>query len=244
MNKPLVKKLALVAGIVALAVAFQAFGFGEYFTLDYIKARQDAFQAYYAENGVLVVAAYMGIYIVVTALSLPGALVMTLAGGALFGLVVGTVAVSFASTIGATFACAASRYLLRDWVQARFGLWLGAVNRGVEAEGSFYLFTIRLVPVFPFFVVNLAMGLTRMPLRAYYIVSQIGMLPGTIVYVNAGRELGRIEGFSGILSPGLIASFVLLGIFPIAVKKGLAVYRKRAGRASTTNQHGGTDRHG
>jgi uncharacterized membrane protein YdjX (TVP38/TMEM64 family) len=160
----------------------------------------------------------MVIYILVTSLSLPGATVMTLAGGALFGLWVGTVVVSFASTIGATLASFVSRFLLRDWVQATFGDRLKTINEGVEKEGKFYLFTLRLIPAFPFFVINLVMGLTKMPLRTYYWVSQLGMLPATIVYVNAGKELARIQSLSVLLSPRLIFSFVLLGLFPFIVR--------------------------
>jgi uncharacterized membrane protein YdjX (TVP38/TMEM64 family) len=169
----------------------------------------------------------MAIYILVTALSLPGAAVMTLAGGALFGLLTGSLVVSFASTIGATLACFASRFLLRDWVQARFGEKLKAVNEGIEKEGAFYLFTLRLIPIFPFFVINLVMGLTKMPLMKYYWVSQIGMLPATVVYVNAGRELSKIESLSGILSPRLLISFALLGLFPLVAKRLIVAYRSR-----------------
>jgi uncharacterized membrane protein YdjX (TVP38/TMEM64 family) len=169
----------------------------------------------------------MAVYILATSLSLPGAAVLTLAGGALFGLLVGTVVVSFASTIGATLACFVSRFVLRDWVQRRFGQRLVTVNQGVEREGSFYLFTLRLVPIFPFWIINLVMGLTRMKLSTFFWVSQVGMLPGTLVYVNAGRELGRIDSLGGILSPGLIFSFALLGIFPLATKKIMAWYRAR-----------------
>ena len=150
---------------------------------------------------------------------------MTLAGGALFGLGAGTLIVSFASTIGATLACFVSRFLLRDWVQEKFGDKLSLVNEGIAREGTFYLFTLRLIPVFPFFIINLVMGLTKMPLRTFYWVSQLGMLAGTIVYVNAGKELGKIASLHSILSPGLIMSFVLLGILPLAAKKLLAVYR-------------------
>ena len=155
---------------------------------------------------------------------------MTLAGGAMFGFWLGLVVVSFASTIGATLACFVARFLLRDWVQNSFGDKLSAINTGIEKEGAFYLFSLRLVPIFPFFVINLAMGLTPMKLFTFYWVSQIGMLPGTMVYVNAGKELGQIESLSGILSPGLIISFVILGIFPITVKKLLAIYKKKTGR--------------
>jgi uncharacterized membrane protein YdjX (TVP38/TMEM64 family) len=169
----------------------------------------------------------MLIYILVTSLSLPGAVVMTLAGGALFGLLTGTVVVSFASTIGATVACFVSRFVLRDWVQGKFGAKLKTVNEGIEKEGAFYLFTLRLIPVFPFWLINLVMGLTKMPLKTFYLTSQVGMFPGTIVYVNAGKELAKVDSLSGILSPGLIFSFVLLGLFPIITKKLLALYRSK-----------------
>jgi len=161
----------------------------------------------------------MGIYILVTALSLPGATVMTLAGGAMFGLWVGFVVISFASTIGATLAFLVARFLLRDYIQAKFGDKLNTINEGIRKDGSFYLFTLRLVPIFPFFVINLAMALTPIRTVVFYIISQIGMLPGTLVYVNAGTQLGRIESAQGILSPGLILSFALLGVFPLIANK-------------------------
>ena len=135
--------------------------------------------------------------------------------------------VSFASSIGATLACIVSRFILRDWVQAKFGNRLKTVNDGIEKEGAFYLFTLRLIPIFPFWLINLLMGLTKMPLRRFYWVSQVGMLPATIVYVNAGKELAKIESLSGILSPGLIISFAALGIFPLVAKKILSLYRKK-----------------
>jgi uncharacterized membrane protein YdjX (TVP38/TMEM64 family) len=217
---------AAVAGLIVLGIfVFRYFELGQYLSLDYLKASQEKFDRLYQSHRFAVIAAYMGIYIAVTALSLPGAAVLTLAGGGLFGRVVGTITVSFASTIGATLACAVSRYLLRDWVQARFGDKLAAINAGIEKEGAFYLFSLRLVPVFPFFVINLLMGLTRMRLVTFYWVSQVGMLAGTFVYVNAGRQLSRIEALSGILSPGVAVSLVALGLFPIAVKKLLALYR-------------------
>jgi len=230
MNKKFVQRLLIVAAIAAAVVLFKVLGLAHYLTLDYLKGSQDTFTQLYGENRLAVIAAYMAIYITVTALSLPGAAVMTLAGGALFGFWVGFVIVSFASTIGATLACFVARFLLRDWVQNRFGAKLSTINNGVEKEGAFYLFSLRLVPIFPFFVINLAMGLTSMKLLTFYWVSQIGMLPGTMVYVNAGKELGRIESLSGILSPGLIISFVILGIFPITVKKLLHFYKKKTGR--------------
>lgn len=230
MNKNLLKKIAIVAVIFAFIAAYKVFNLGQYLTLTYIKASQESFAILYAEHRVAVIASYMGVYILVTALSLPGAAVLTLAGGALLGLVVGTLVVSFASTIGATLACFVSRFLLREWVQGKFGDKLKTINEGIEEEGKFYLFTLRLIPAFPFFVINLAMGLTKMPLSTFYWVSQVGMLLGTIVYVNAGKELAKIESLSGILSPGLIFSFVLLGLFPIATKKILAFYRSRTGK--------------
>ncbi|RJX22738.1 MAG: TVP38/TMEM64 family protein [Desulfobulbus sp.] len=221
----MMRKVAIGCAIVLGIVVFRYFDLGQYLSLEYLKGSQAKFHALYLANPALVVAVYMGIYIAVTALSLPGAVVLTLAGGGLFGLVVGTVAVSFASTIGATLACAVSRFLLRDWVQNKFGDKLSTINNGIEKEGAFYLFSLRLVPIFPFFLINLAMGLTRMRLTTYFWVSQIGMLAGTIVYVNAGKELAKIESLSGIMSPGVLISFAVLGLFPIAVKKLLELYK-------------------
>ncbi|MDP3439527.1 MAG: FAD-dependent oxidoreductase, partial [Azonexus sp.] len=169
--------------------------------------------------------AYFFVYVVATALSFPGATLLTLAGGAIFGLLWGTVIVSFASTIGATLAFLISRFLLRDWVAGRFGQRLVAIDAGVKREGAFYLFTLRLVPVFPFFLVNLLFGLTAMKTRTYYWVSQLGMLAGTVVYVNAGTQLAKLDSLSGILSPGLLGSFVLLGIFPLMARKLVEIVR-------------------
>lgn len=227
MDKKLVQRIAVVIAIIGVIAAFMFFNLGQYFTLSYLKASQESFAGLYADNRLTVIAAYMGIYILVTALSLPGAAILTLAGGAIFGFWVGLIVVSFASTIGATLACLVSRFLLREWVQGKFGEKLAAVNKGIEEEGGFYLFTLRLVPVFPFFVINLVMGLTKMQLFNFYWISQVGMLPGTAVFVNAGKELAKIDSLSGILSPGLLISFAILGIFPIAVKKILAFYKAR-----------------
>jgi pyruvate/2-oxoglutarate dehydrogenase complex dihydrolipoamide dehydrogenase (E3) component/uncharacterized membrane protein YdjX (TVP38/TMEM64 family) len=230
--KTTTSKIILILVIVALAAAFFIFDLQQYLTLDYIKAKQQAFGTFYADNTGLTVFIYMAVYILVTALSLPGAAVMTLAGGGLFGLWVGLVVVSFASTIGATLAFLASRFLLRDWVQGKFGEKLRTINSGVEKDGPFYLFTLRLVPLFPFFVINLAMGLTPIRTAAFYLVSQVGMLPGTLVYVNAGTQLAKIDSAAGILSPGLLLSFVLLGIFPLVAKKGVAMFRDRKALAA------------
>jgi uncharacterized membrane protein YdjX (TVP38/TMEM64 family) len=226
-NNKMMQKIVIACVIVLGIVAFRYFDLGQYLTLEYLKASQDRFQALYLEHRLLVIASYMAIYIAVTALSLPGAVVLTLAGGGLFGLIVGTVVVSFASTIGATLACLVSRFFLRDWVQSRFGDKLTTINNGIEKEGPFYLFSLRLVPIFPFFVINLLMGLTGMRLFTFYWVSQIGMFAGTIVFVNAGKELAKIDSLSGIMSPGLIGSFVVLGLFPLTVKKLLALYKAK-----------------
>jgi pyruvate/2-oxoglutarate dehydrogenase complex dihydrolipoamide dehydrogenase (E3) component/uncharacterized membrane protein YdjX (TVP38/TMEM64 family) len=213
------KKFLLLALLIALVAAFFAFDLGRYFSLEFFKSQQAAIDAYYGANPFRTLLIYFLVYVAVTALSLPGAAIMTLAGGALFGLLVGTVVISFASSIGATAAFLVSRFLLRDWVQARFGEKLRAINEGVAREGGFYLFTLRLVPIFPFFVINLVMGLTPMAARTFYWVSQVGMLAGTIVYVNAGTQIAKIDSLRGILSPGLLISFALLGVFPLAAKK-------------------------
>jgi uncharacterized membrane protein YdjX (TVP38/TMEM64 family) len=228
MDKKLIQRIAIVGAIIVLIVLFKVLGLGQYLTLDYLKSSQEKFAILYNNNQVAVIAVYMLIYIAVTALSLPGAAVMTLAGGAMFGFWVGFIVVSFASTIGATLACFVARFLLRDWVQNKFGDKLTAINEGIAKEGAFYLFSLRLVPIFPFFIINLVLGLTNMNLLTFYWVSQVGMLPGTMVYVNAGKELAKIDSLSGILSPGLILSFVILGIFPITVKKLLAWYKDRS----------------
>jgi len=229
MNTPIFKWI--VAGaVIGLVVLFFVYDLGQYLSLAYVKSRQEWLVDMYARHTLWTIGAYMLVYIAVTALSLPGAAVMTLAGGALFGLVTGTVVISFASTIGATLAFLASRFLLKTWVQDRFTDKLHAINQGIERDGAFYLFTLRLVPVFPFFIINLVMGLTPMRTLRFYLVSQLGMLPGTLVYVNAGTQLAQIDSLKGILSPGLLLSFALLGVFPLLAKKGVAVInRKRKG---------------
>ncbi len=220
------KKLGLLL-ITALIVVFFTFDLDRLLTLDALKAGQATFATWYEASPWLVAGAYLLVYVAVTALSLPGAAVMTLAGGALFGLWVGTLLVSFASSIGATLAFLVSRWLLRDWVQARYGERLAAVNAGIAKDGALYLFTLRLVPVFPFFVINLLMGLTPIKTRTFYWVSQLGMLAGTLVYVNAGTQLARLDSLSGILSPGLVASFALLGVFPLLAKRLVALVQAR-----------------
>lgn len=234
MSENTLKKLAVIAIAALVIILFVVFDLDRFLTLSYIKESQEYLQSLYAANPIAVLSVYILIYIAVTALSLPGAVVLTLAAGALFGLVAGTVAVSIASTVGATLACFVSRFILQKWVQEKFADRLVAINRGVEKEGAFYLFSVRLIPVFPFFVINLVMGLTKMPLRTFFWVSQLGMLPGTIVFVNAGKELGQIESAAGILSPSLLISFVILGLFPITAKKIMQKVRKKVVAANST----------
>lgn len=234
MSRSSLKKLVIAGIIGGVFVAFWAFDLGRYITLSYLKGSVDNLKALYANHRVLVILAYFLIYVVATSLSVPGAVILTIAGGALFGLLTGTLIVSFASAIGATLACFTARYLLRDWVQGKFGDKIVRINEGMEKEGAFYLFTLRLIPVFPFWIINLVMGLTTMSLWKFYWVSQIGMVAGTIVYVNAGKELAKIDSVKGILSPGLLVSFALLGIFPLVVKKLLTLYQRK--RLHTTHQ--------
>jgi len=213
------KRLLIIAVAIVAFALFFALDLGQYFTLEAVKARQAEIDAWRTAHPWQAAGLFFVVYGAVAALSLPGAAVMTLAVGAVFGLLWGTLLVSFASTIGATLAFLVSRFLLRDWVQARFGERLRAVNAGVEKDGAFYLFTLRLVPLFPFFVVNLVMGLTPMRTRTFYWVSQLGMLPGTVVYVNAGTQLAQIDSAAGILSPALLGAFLLLGVFPLVARK-------------------------
>ncbi|MDX5445315.1 MAG: FAD-dependent oxidoreductase [Zoogloeaceae bacterium] len=221
------KKLFLLGVILAAIVAFFALDLDRHLTLDALKQGQAGFTELYTERPWQVLGAYFAAYVMMAALSLPGAAIMTLAAGALFGLVTGTVLVSFASSIGATLAFLASRFLLREQVQTRFGDRLGAINRGVERDGAFYLFTLRLVPVFPFFLINLLMGLTPLRTRTFYWVSQLGMLAGTLAYVNAGTQLGRIERLGDIVSPALLASFALLGMFPFIARFVIEQVRRK-----------------
>jgi pyruvate/2-oxoglutarate dehydrogenase complex dihydrolipoamide dehydrogenase (E3) component/uncharacterized membrane protein YdjX (TVP38/TMEM64 family) len=213
------RKLALLAGLVALVVVFFVFDLGRFFSLAYIKGAQADFAALYAQQPAVVIGGFFAVYVAVTALSLPGAAVMTLLAGAIFGLVVGVLVVSFASSLGATLAMLVSRYALRDWVKARFAGRVADIDKGIAKDGAFYLFTLRLVPAIPFFAVNLLMGLTNIRTGTYYVASQIGMLAGTIVYVLAGTQLAQIDSLAGIVSPGLLGAFVLLGFFPLIAKK-------------------------
>ncbi len=220
-------RLFLLIALVAAIVAYFVFDLGRFLSLAELKARQDALQTMAQTQPLLTAGTFLLIYTAATALSFPGAAILTLAAGAIFGLWFGTVIVSFASGFGATLAFLSARFILRDWVQQRFGDKLKAFNDGIDHDGALYLFTLRLVPVFPFFLINLVMGLTKMRVWTYYWISQLGMFAGTVVFVNAGTELAKITTLRGILSPGLIFSFVLLGIFPLLAKKAIGWFKTR-----------------
>ena len=220
------KKTAL-AGLLIVAGYLLFSQFHEWLTLDFLQQNLHQFQQWRDQQPLLTTLAFFVLYVLVTALSIPGATLMTLAGGALFGLGWGLAIISFASTLGATLAFIGARYFLRDWVQNRFQQRLQAINQGVAQDGAFYLFTLRLVPVFPFFLINLLMGLTPIKTWTFYWVSQVGMLAGTAVYVNAGTQLAQIDGLSSIVSPSLLLSFALLGIFPWFAKLLLSLIKKR-----------------
>lgn len=223
----LVKKLAIIAVLAALVIAYFALGLGQYLSIAGIKEVAAKAAAIQQDNPLAVAAGFFAIYVAVTGASLPGAAILTLAAGALFGVLWGTVIVSFASTIGATLAFLSSRYVLRDSIEARFGERLKAINAGLERDGAFYLFSLRMIPAFPFFMVNLVMGLTRIRTLTFVWVSQLGMLLGTAAYVNAGTQLARIDSTSGLLSPTLIGSFVALGIVPWIAKGIIGVIKRR-----------------
>jgi uncharacterized membrane protein YdjX (TVP38/TMEM64 family) len=216
------KRLAVLALVAAAIVAFFILDLKQYLSLEFFQASRARIDAFYATHPWQTAAAFLAIYIAVTALSLPGAAIMTLVGGALFGVVAGTILVSFASSIGATLAFLASRFLLRDWVRSRIGERMKPLNDGVAREGAFYLFALRLVPIFPFWLINLAMGLTVIRTWTFYWVSQVGMLAGTVVFVYAGTQLGQFR-----ISGGLIFAFVLLGLFPLLSKKALDAVKAR-----------------
>ena len=223
----MIKKIVLIFAVLIGVIGFFYFDLNELLTLEGLKGSMDQFEQYKTQSPWLVIGGFFVVYILVTALSLPGAAILTLAAGALFGLVQGILVASFASSIGATLAFLTSRYLLRDTLKQRFPDRLASIDAGVKKEGGFYLFTLRLVPIFPFFLINLLMGLTAIKARTFYWVSQIGMLAGTFVFVNAGTQLAQIEQLSGILSFNLLASFALLGLFPLIAKGILTILKKR-----------------
>jgi uncharacterized membrane protein YdjX (TVP38/TMEM64 family) len=225
----MIKKAILVLVLLGAMVAYFVFDLGQILSLENFKASQSEIVAAKDSNPILYIAGFFILYVAVTGLSIPGAAIMSLVAGALFGVLVGTIIVSFASTLGATLAFLSARFVLRDWVQGKFGERLRAIDEGLEKDGAFYLFTLRLIPVFPFFVINLLMGLTRIKTRTFFWVSQLGMLPATIVFVNAGTQISRIESTSGLLSPTLIASFVALAFFPWAAKGIVALVQRSRG---------------
>lgn len=220
-------KILVIAGIVFFIAAFILLGLDEYFSLEYFQTKKDELLRFKENNFILAASGFFLIYTITTSLSLPGAGILSLFAGAIFGLLWGTILVSFAATIGATIAFLLSRYLFRDFVQTRFSKYLEPINQGIEKEGGFYLFSIRLIFVFPFFIVNLLMGLTPIKLFTYVWVSQVGMLAATILFVNAGKQLSTITSAGDILSPTLIISFALLGIFPLIAKRLLEAYKKK-----------------
>ena len=213
------KKLFIIAAVLSIAAIFYLLGFDQYLSLQGLKDSQQQINQFNQQQPILVALTFLGLYVLVTALSIPGAVILTLGAGAFFGVLWGTIIVSFASSIGATIAFLVARYLFKESAQQRFGDKLEAINQGIEKEGAFYLFSLRLVPLFPFFMINLIMGLTPIRTFTFYWVSQLGMLAGTIVFVNAGTQLAQLDGLGGILSPALLLSFVLLGVFPIIAKK-------------------------
>ncbi len=220
-------RLLVLLLLAAALIAFFASGAHRYLSFERLKAEQAHLEAWYRAHPVGMAAGFFALYVAVTGLSIPGAVVLTLVGGALFGLVRGTVLVSFASALGATIAFLVSRFVLRDWVRGRYRAQLAPIDRGVQKEGAFYLFTLRLIPAVPFFLINLAMGVTAMRPWTFYWVSQLGMLAGTLVYVNAGTHLAAVTTPQDILSPGLITALVLLGVFPLAAKKTIDAARAR-----------------
>lgn len=221
------KKITIVILFVAIIALFLSLDLGQYLNLDYVKSQQNAIDNYYQLNPVKTSLIFFISYILVTGVSLPGAGIMTLAAGAIFGVIWGTVIVSFGSVLGATVAFLVARYLFHDYVQEKFKKYLEPINHGIRKEGDLYLFTIRLVPIFPFFIVNNLMALTPIKTINFAIVSQIGMLLPTIIFVNAGTQLAKIESPGDVLSPELIFSFVLLGLFPLIAKRTLVYIRKQ-----------------
>jgi uncharacterized membrane protein YdjX (TVP38/TMEM64 family) len=224
MNK---KKIALVSLFIALIALFLSFDIAQYLDLAYVKSQQEAINHYYAQSPVRTGLIFFISYILITGISLPGAGILTLAAGAIFGIVWGTILVSFGSVFGATMAFLIARYLFHDYVQTKFKKYLEPINHGIRKEGDLYLFTIRFVPIFPFFIINNLMALTPIKTLNFALVSQIGMLIPTIIFVNAGTQLAKIESIGDVLSPELIFSFALLGIFPLVAKKILVYIRKK-----------------
>jgi len=226
--RKLAPKILLILVIFTLFFVVHKFGLTEYLSLDYLKSNQETFNSYYQSHKIQTIGVFFSLYVLVAALSLPGATILTLTAGAIFDLVTGFLVVSFASTIGATLAFLSARLLFRDLIEQKFSTYLKSINEGIEKDGAFYVFSLRLIPAFPFFVVNLVLGLTKIKTSVFYLVSQLGMLAGTFVYVNAGVELARINNIRDILSPKLIMAFSLLGLFPLVIKMIMQFFKSRA----------------
>jgi len=229
-------KVILVFLIIALICCFFIFDLDSYFNLEYIKSAKAEIDAYYLAHPFASAVIFFVTYIVITGLSLPGAGIMSLIAGAIFSVIWGTIIVSFASVIGATVAFLFSRYVFRSAIQKKFARQLAPINAGIEREGGLYLFTLRLIPVFPFFLINLLMGLTHIKTFTFFWVSQLGMLPATIVLVNAGTQLNQIRSLEDVVTFKLLGSLALLGIVPLVAKKGIAFYRRKQGLASMPEQ--------
>lgn len=226
-------QIALLVALVAVIVCFFALGLTEYFSLSYLQEQRQKLLDFYHTNPAITILVFVLIYIALTGLSIPSATALTLLAGAIFDLVVGVIVVSISSVVGASIAFVFARYLFRDLVRRKFPEQLETINRGIEKDGAFYLFAVRLVPVIPYFVVNVAMSLTVIRLRTYFWVSYVGMIAATIVFVNAGSQLGQLESISGILSPTLIGSLALLAVFPLLVKWTLSFLRKKLSSSPT-----------
>lgn len=226
--------LIILIGLAVVALLFA--GPREYLNLDFIKSQLSSLKMYREANPVASILIFATVYIAVTAASIPGALVLTLLGGAIFGFWLGTAVVLLSATIGATFAFWVARYLFDDWVQQKMGEKVSRIRENFRKEGALYLFAMRLVPVIPFFAINLLMGLTSIKTSAYFLASLLGMAPGTMVFVNAGTQLAKIQSLQGLLSPALIVSFILLGIFPYVAKQILKLVRKRMSASSLKEQ--------
>lgn len=221
------KKIIIVGVFIAIIALFLSFDLGQYLNLAYVKSQQEAINNYYQQNPIQTGLIFFISYIVVTGVSLPGAGIMTLAAGAIFGVVWGTILVSFASVIGATLAFLVARYLFHDYVQEKFKKYIEPINEGIRKEGNLYLFTIRLVPIFPFFVVNNLMALTPIKTINYALISQVAMFLPSMIFVNAGTQLAKIESLADVLSPELIFSFILLGLFPLVAKKTITYIKNK-----------------
>ncbi len=221
------KKFLIIIALLVIVAIFFTSGLQDYLNFAYLKEKQASLIAFSEQNSFLSLFLFFVMYVIITGASLPGATIMTLAGGAIFGFLKGLVIVSFASTTGATLAFLSSRYLFRNYIKEKFSSKMNLIDEGIRQEGAFYLFALRLVPLFPFFMINLVMGLTALPIARFFFISQLGMLPGTAVYVNAGVQIAHIGGLKDIASPNLLISFAALGLLPLVARKIIAFIRSR-----------------